>query len=74
MSRCGRLGVNEKLHGVNSLLFKRAEILEKRKTRKEKLDGKYFTKTRKQKNYREGMNKRKIWMVNILPGPFMKHR
>jgi hypothetical protein len=54
----------EKLHGVNLLLLKRAEILEKWKTRKEKLDGKYFTKTRKQKNYREG----KIWMVNILPG------
>ena len=45
MSKCGRLGVNEKLHGVNSLLLKRAEILEKQKTRKEKLDGKYFTKT-----------------------------
>uniref|UniRef100_A0A0E0R661 Uncharacterized protein n=1 Tax=Oryza rufipogon TaxID=4529 RepID=A0A0E0R661_ORYRU len=54
----------EKLHGVNLLLLKRAEILEKWKTRKEKLDGKYFTKTRKQKNYIEG----KIWMVNILPG------
>ena len=59
---------------VNSLLLKRAEILEKRKTWKEKLDGKYFTKTRKQKNFREGMNNRKIWMVNILPGPLMKHR
>ncbi len=36
----------EKLHRVNSLLLKRGETLEKQKTRKEKQDGKYFTKTR----------------------------
>ena len=67
MSRCGRLGVNEKLHRVNSLLLKCADIVEKQKTWKEKIDGKYFTKTRKQENYKEGKKteNKKIWMVNI---------
>jgi hypothetical protein len=36
MSRCGRLGVNEKLHEVNSLLLKRAEIRKKGKLEKKK--------------------------------------
>ena len=47
MSKCGRLEVNGKVHRVNSLVLKRRETLEKQKTWKEKLDGKYFTKTRK---------------------------
>ena len=59
MSRCGRLGVNGKLNGVNSLLLKR-ETLEKWKTRKEKLDGKYFSKTQKLKNWREGKKRKNL--------------
>jgi len=70
MSRCERLGVNEKLHGVNSLLLKHAEILEKRKTQKEKLDGKYFTKTRKtEKLHRRNKKKEKYgWLIFYLDG------
>ena len=49
------------------------ETLEKQKTRKEKLDGKYFTKMRKQKKWIEGTKTGKNSMVNILPCPFMEH-
>lgn len=41
------LGANEKLIRVKLLLLKRGETLEKQKTQKEKLDGNYFTRTRK---------------------------
>uniref|UniRef100_A0A0E0MKN1 Uncharacterized protein n=1 Tax=Oryza punctata TaxID=4537 RepID=A0A0E0MKN1_ORYPU len=47
--QCGRVGPNGKLRRVNSLLLKCGETPEKQKTQKEELDGKYFTKTRKQK-------------------------
>uniref|UniRef100_A0A0E0LM09 Uncharacterized protein n=1 Tax=Oryza punctata TaxID=4537 RepID=A0A0E0LM09_ORYPU len=61
--RCGRLGVNGKLYRVNSLLLKCGEILEKQKTRK-KIDGKYFTKTRKQKTGKKERKTEKYgWLI-----------